>query len=109
VHVATFGTPATRATPTVMKALASSGNRPAGRYAPTFCTGTNRWPHTTPGTTSSSKSCSRARCMAANRFVRSAPVSRAARTGAGTWSAAPASSAAGTRRSVPVNPSSFAA
>ena len=35
-----LGTPAARATPTVMKALASSGNRPAGRYAPTLLTGT---------------------------------------------------------------------
>ena len=31
VHASTVGTPAALATPTVMKALARSGNRPAGR------------------------------------------------------------------------------
>ena len=31
VVLTTWGTPAARATPTVMNALASSGNRPAGR------------------------------------------------------------------------------
>ena len=31
VQLSTFGTPAARATPTVMNALASKGKRPAGR------------------------------------------------------------------------------
>ena len=79
-HATTVSTPATFGTSTVMNGDASSGTRPAGRYAPTRPTGTSRWPATTPGDTSNDSSPSVSSCARANAVVRSAASCRYRRT-----------------------------
>jgi hypothetical protein len=84
VHAATRSTPATFAVTIVMCADATSGYRPPGMYAPAADTGMLRWPSSTPGAVSTSKSCSDARWCRANARTLPCTVRMSSRTWSGT-------------------------